>query len=276
MEQKNNTVAGAEYRLEGRHLRLGYDNLTVFEDIDVRIPDGKFTVIVGPNGCGKSTLLRTLCRLLKPQEGTICLDGRIIHQIASRELARQMGLLPQSAQAPEGIRVVDLVARGRYPHQQMFRQWNESDENAVRRAMRVTGVTDLAQRQVDELSGGQRQRVWIAMVLAQETPLLLLDEPTTYLDIAHQIELLDLFSDLNRTSGHTLIAVLHDLNQACRYADHMIAMAKGRIVAEGPPARLITPELVREVFGLESIIIDDPVSHTPMIIPQGARRACDI
>ncbi|MCG3731742.1 ABC transporter ATP-binding protein [Vibrio cincinnatiensis] len=259
-------------RLQGSHLRLGYENYTVFDDIDVCIPDHQFTVIVGPNGCGKSTLLRTLCRLIKPQSGQVCLDGHDIHQFPTKALARQLGLLPQSAIAPDGIRVLDLVARGRYPHQQLFRQWSLEDERAVRDAMQVTGVETLAERQVDELSGGQRQRVWIAMVLAQQTPLLLLDEPTTYLDIAHQIELLELFRDLNRNSGHTLIAVLHDLNQACRYADHMIAMAHGRIIAEGNPSELISAELVREVFGLESVIIDDPVSHTPLVIPLGRER----
>ncbi|WP_315917272.1 ABC transporter ATP-binding protein [Vibrio fluvialis] len=261
-----------EARLTGSHLRLGYEGHTVFDGIDVRIPDGKFTVIVGPNGCGKSTLLRTLCRLLKPKAGQVCLDGHDIHGLPTKALARQLGLLPQSATAPDGIRVVDLVARGRYPHQELFRQWSLDDERAVRSAMQVTGIDALAERQVDELSGGQRQRVWIAMVLAQETPLLLLDEPTTYLDIAHQIELLELFRDLNLTSGHTLIAVLHDLNQACRYADHMIAMAHGKIIAEGNPSELISAELVRDVFGLESVIIEDPVSHTPLVIPRGRTR----
>ncbi|MCG6343695.1 ABC transporter ATP-binding protein [Vibrio fluvialis] len=261
-----------EARLTGSNLRLGYEGHTVFDGIDVRIPDGKFTVIVGPNGCGKSTLLRTLCRLLKPKAGQVCLDGHDIHGLPTKALARQLGLLPQSATAPDGIRVVDLVARGRYPHQELFRQWSLGDERAVRAAMQVTGIDALAERQVDELSGGQRQRVWIAMVLAQQTPLLLLDEPTTYLDIAHQIELLELFRDLNRNSGHTVIAVLHDLNQACRYADHMIAMAHGKIIAEGNPSELISADLVRDVFGLESVIIEDPVSHTPLVIPRGRKR----
>lgn len=261
--------SGHKARLSGTNLRLGYENQTVFDGIDVCIPDGQFTVIVGPNGCGKSTLLRTLCRLLKPIAGQVCLDGHDILDMPTKALARQLGLLPQSATAPDGIRVVDLVARGRYPHQQLFRQWSLDDERAVRQAMKMTGVEALAERQVDELSGGQRQRVWIAMVLAQQTPLLLLDEPTTYLDIAHQIELLELFSELNRGNGHTLIAVLHDLNQACRYADHMIAMAHGKIIAEGHPRDLVTSEMVREVFGLDSVIIDDPVSHTPLVIPRG-------
>lgn len=254
-------------RLTGTNLQLGYESHTVFDGIDVRIPDGQFTVIVGPNGCGKSTLLRTLCRLLKPKAGQVCLDGEDIHRLETKALARQLGLLPQSASAPDGIRVVDLVARGRYPHQKFFRQWSLEDERAVHSAMQLTGVESLAQRQVDELSGGQRQRVWIAMVLAQQTSLLLLDEPTTYLDIAHQIELLDLFRNLNQRQGHTLIAVLHDLNQACRYADHIIAMGNGEIIAEGKPADLVTAELVHRVFGLESLIIEDPVSHTPLVIP---------
>ncbi|MGV7963152.1 ABC transporter ATP-binding protein [Photorhabdus tasmaniensis] len=258
-------------RLSVEELRLGYGEHVVCDELSLRIPDGRFTVIIGPNGCGKSTLLRSLCRLLRPEHGRVCLDGHDIHTIPTRALARQLGLLPQSVQAPQGIKVVDLVARGRFPHQRLLRQWSHEDYEAVRQAMDATGVTQLAECVVDELSGGQRQRVWVAMVLAQQTPLLLLDEPTTYLDIAHQIELLELFCRLNQGSGYTLIAVLHDLNQACRYADHLIVMAGGRIVVEGVPGEIMTTTLVSEVFGLDCVIIDDPVSHTPLIIPQGRR-----
>lgn len=256
-------------RLQGIGLRLGYGQRVICDNLSVTIPNARFTAIVGPNGCGKSTLLRSLCRLMRPLAGQVCLDGRDIHQLPTRQLARRMGLLPQSSQAPAGITVADLVARGRYPHQGLFRQWSEDDARAVSQAMAATGVAELAECEVDQLSGGQRQRVWVAMVLAQQTPLLLLDEPTTFLDIAHQIDLLELFRRLNREADHTLIAVLHDLNQACRYADHLIVMADGRIVAEGDPVELMTEELVATVFGLDSVIIEDPVSGTPLMIARG-------
>ncbi|MBK1674591.1 Fe(3+)-dicitrate ABC transporter ATP-binding protein [Ectothiorhodospira shaposhnikovii] len=256
-------------RLHAEGLTLGYGQRIICRDLSVCIPDGRFTAIVGPNGCGKSTLLRSLCRLLPPLAGRVCLDGRDIHQLPTRQLARQMGLLPQSSQAPSGITVIDLVGRGRYPHQGLFRQWSDEDAAAVSQAMAATGVTALAEQEVDQLSGGQRQRVWVAMVLAQQTPLLLLDEPTTFLDIAHQIDLLELFRTLNHDANHTLVAVLHDLNQACRYADYLIVMANGSIVAQGDPVTLMTVELVSEVFGLDSVIIEDPVSQTPLMIPRG-------
>lgn len=259
-------------RLHGAGLRLGYDQRIVCEQLDARIPDGSFTIIVGPNGCGKSTLLRSLCRLLKPSAGQVCLDGKNIHSYPAKTVARQIGLLPQSAVAPDSITVTDLVARGRYPHQSLLKQWSRADEEAVWRAMTATGVTDLAQRAVDELSGGQRQRVWVAMALAQQTPILLLDEPTTYLDIAHQIELLELFRELNEKSGRTLVAVLHDLNHACRYASHLIAMRDGRIVAEGAPREIIDAGLVNQIFGLPCVVIDDPVTGTPLVIPRGRPR----
>ncbi|OHX10547.1 iron-dicitrate transporter ATP-binding subunit [Chromobacterium sphagni] len=258
----------ASPRLRGETLRLGYRQRVICDGLDLRIPDGSFTVIIGPNGCGKSTLLRSLSRLLKPLSGQVCLDGRDIHGLPAKAVARQLGLLPQSAVAPDGISVADLVARGRYPHQSLLRQWSRQDEDAVGQALAATGTADLADRLVDELSGGQRQRVWVAMALAQQTPLLLLDEPTTYLDIAHQIELLELFRRLNREGGRTLVAVLHDINHACRYATHLIAMKDGRIVAEGAPSRIVTAELIEQVFGLPCLIIEDPVSHTPMVIPR--------
>ncbi|MFP1744934.1 ABC transporter ATP-binding protein [Lonsdalea quercina] len=255
--------------LHAAHLTLGYDHKIIADDLNVTIPSHQFSVIVGPNACGKSTLLRALCRLLKPLAGEVLLDGKNIHAIPTKALARQIGLLPQHAIVPDNITVADLVARGRYPHQSLLRQWSEGDQEAVEQAMQATNVSELADRSVDELSGGQRQRVWIAMVLAQQTPLLLLDEPTTWLDIAHQIDLLDLFRELNQQRGHTLVAVLHDLNQACRYADHLIVMQSGRVMAQGAPADIVTADLVRDVFGMACVIIDDPVSHTPLIVPCG-------
>lgn len=259
----------ANSRLQAAQLTLAYEQKVIASELSVTIPDNQFTVIIGPNACGKSTLLRALCRLLKPRAGRVLLDGKDIHQLGTKALARQLGLLPQHAIVPEGISVAELVARGRYPHQSLLKQWSEADRQAVSMAMRATNVERLAERSVDELSGGQRQRAWVAMVLAQQTPLLLLDEPTTWLDIAHQIELLDLFRELNQQSGQTLIAVLHDLNQACRYADHLIVMHSGEIVAQGKPAEIVSAELVERVFGMACIIIDDPVSHTPLIIPCG-------
>ncbi|MCJ8150733.1 ABC transporter ATP-binding protein [Shinella sedimenti] len=259
------------HRLQARSVTLRYDERTISNDLTIAFPDGAFTVIVGPNACGKSTLLRAMARLLKPSTGDVILDGRNIADFPTREIARRLGLLPQSAIAPSGITVADLVARGRYPHQSFFRQWSKADETAVAEAMQATRITELADRPVDELSGGQRQRVWIAMVLAQETPILLLDEPTTFLDISHQIELLELLTDLN-AGGRTIVAVLHDLNHACRYASHLVAMRDGMILAEGHPSEVVTEYLVEAVFGLPCTVIQDPVSHTPLIVPLGRSR----
>ncbi|WP_053384270.1 ABC transporter ATP-binding protein [Leucobacter celer] len=258
-------------RLQAEQATLGYEKRVISEELSVAIPDESFTVIVGPNACGKSTLLRGLSRLLKPSAGRVILDGADIHSYRAKQVAARLGLLPQSSIAPDGIRVADLVARGRYPYQKLLRQWRETDERAVFEAMEATGVTELSARFVDELSGGQRQRVWVAMALAQETEILLLDEPTTFLDISHQIELLELFTDLNRR-GRTLVAVLHDLNHAARYATHLIAMKDGAIVAEGAPADIITAELVERVFGLRCIVVPDPVAGTPQVVPLGGLR----
>ncbi|MFF4888487.1 ABC transporter ATP-binding protein [Micromonospora chersina] len=260
-------------RLVGEALTLGYDRRTVAEDLTVAVPDGSFTVIIGPNACGKSTLLRALARLLRPAKGTVLLDGADIHRRPARQVARTLGLLPQSATAPDGLTVAELVSRGRYPHQGLLRQWSREDERVVDRAMADTGVADLADRPVDELSGGQRQRVWIAMALAQQTPLLLLDEPTTYLDIAHQVEVLDLCARLHEEQGRTLVAVLHDLHQAARYATHLVALRDGRVVAAGDPRRIVTTELVEEVFGLPCRIIEDPETGTPLVLPAARRSA---
>ncbi|WP_019815041.1 ABC transporter ATP-binding protein [Saccharomonospora saliphila] len=264
---------GTGPRLRGQGLTLAYDEAVVARELDVTIPDDSFTVIVGPNACGKSTLLKALARMLRPKAGAVHLDGRSISRYRSREVARRLGLLPQSSIAPGGITVGDLVARGRYPHQKLLRQFSSADEAVVADAMRRTGVADLADRVVDELSGGQRQRVWLAMVLAQQTPVLLLDEPTTFLDIAHQIEMLDLCADLHADEGHTLVAVLHDLNQACRYATHLVVLRPGgEIAAQGDPCEIVTAELVADVFGLSCRVIDDPETGTPMIVPARRRR----
>ncbi|MEV7692451.1 ABC transporter ATP-binding protein [Microbacterium sp. NPDC089189] len=259
-------------RLVAEDITLGYDRTDIVSDLSVRIPDGSFTIIIGPNACGKSTLLRGLSRLLGPTRGSVLLDGRAISSYPAKEVARRLGLLPQSALAPDGITVADLVARGRYPHQRLIRQWSEADERAVVDALEATGTRDLSARLVDELSGGQRQRVWVAMVLAQETDILLLDEPTTYLDVAHQVELMELFARLHR-EGRTVVAVLHDLNHAARYASHIIAMRDGRIVAEGAPADVVTSERVAEVFGLANVVIPDPVTGGPLVVPLGAHPA---
>ncbi|MCE0845020.1 iron-enterobactin ABC transporter ATP-binding protein [Buttiauxella sp. A2-C1_F] len=256
-------------RLHGEKLRLGYGNHVVADGLTVAIPDGKFTAIIGPNGCGKSTLLRTLSRLMKPMHGQVWLDGNEIHRFATKEVARRVGLLAQNSTAPGDISVAELVARGRYPHQPMFSRWREEDSQAVERALKATNIEDLADQPVDTLSGGQRQRAWIAMVLAQETSILLLDEPTTWLDISHQIDLLELLRDLNQKQGFTLAAVLHDLNQACRYATHLIALRDGKIVAEGAPTEIVTPELIEAIYGLRCMIIEDPVAHTPLVVPLG-------
>ena len=255
--------------LNAKDLTLKYDQRCVVDGLNAEIPEGKVTMIVGANACGKSTLLRGLSRLLKPAAGTVALDGKDIHSLPARQLARTLGLLPQHPTAPDGITVRDLVGRGRYPHQGFFRSWSPQDEAAVQRALEATETLALAGRNVDELSGGQRQRAWIAMALAQETDVLLLDEPTTYLDLAHQVEVLDLVTDLNRQRGTTVAIVLHDLNLAARYADHVIAMKGGRIVAEGASTDVVTEDLVRDVFGLESRVLSDPVSGTPLIIPLG-------
>lgn len=259
-------------RLQVRRAELAYDKRVVVPGMDLEIPDGSFTVIVGPNACGKSTLLRALSRMLKPRAGQVLLDGEAIASRSSKHVAKELGLLPQSPIAPDGISVIDLVARGRYPHQKLLRQWSSEDERAVEEALVATKVQDLSERIVDELSGGQRQRVWLAMALAQQTPILLLDEPTTFLDIAHQVEVLDLCEDLNREHGRTLVAVLHDLNHACRYATNLVAMKDGAIVARGKPDEIVDADLVEAVFGLPCRVIEDPETGSPLVIP-ASRRA---
>ncbi|WP_298037309.1 ABC transporter ATP-binding protein [uncultured Microbacterium sp.] len=255
-------------RLRVHEAALGYADKIICAEVSVSIPDGAFTVIVGPNACGKSTLLKSLTRLLPPSSGSVLLDGQSVHRMPTKTIAREIGLLPQGPSAPDGIRVIDLVSRGRYPHQRLFTPWSPEDEVAVAQAMDATGIRELSGRLVDELSGGQRQRVWMAVALAQQTSILLLDEPTTYLDLNHQIELLELCRSLNRAQGTTLVAVLHDLNQAARYADHIIAMKDGTIVRTGSPDEVITESLVSDVFGLDARVILDPESKSPLVVPR--------
>ncbi len=258
--------------LEAQSLTLAYGARTVVEELDLALAPGKITAIVGANGCGKSTLLRALARLISPRAGQVLLDGKELHRQHPKEVARVLGLLPQSPIAPEGIVVADLVGRGRHPHQKLLAGWSTEDYDAVAAALEATHTTDLADRPVDELSGGQRQRVWIAMALAQSTDILLLDEPTTFLDVAHQVEVLDLLYDLNARRGTTIVMVLHDLNLAARYADVLVAVSEGRVYASGPPADVVTPTLVSDVFGLDSEVIPDPISGTPLVLPKGRHR----
>ncbi|MEM9483665.1 MAG: ABC transporter ATP-binding protein [Cyanobacteria bacterium P01_F01_bin.116] len=257
--------------LTTRKLTLAYDGNPIIEDLDLAILSGKITVLVGPNGCGKSTLLKGLGRLLKPQQGVVYLDSTSIFKLPTKKVAQQLGLLPQGPTAPEGLTVRELVAQGRYPYQTWLQQWSEDDEKEVEAALAVTELQDFANRPVDSLSGGQRQRAWIAMTLAQNTQILLLDEPTTFLDLAHQIEVLDLLYDLNQREGRTIVMVLHELNQACRYGDHLIAMKEGNVYAQGRPDNVMTETLVQDVFGLKCRIVNDPVAGTPLCIPMGRK-----
>ncbi len=263
-----------QHSLRADGVRLGYGDRTIVPGLDLEVDAGRITVIVGANACGKSTLLRALSRMLTPSHGHVLLDGQDIATLPTKQVARVLGLLPQSPTAPEGITVADLVARGRSPHQGIFTRWTSDDDLAVARALKLTDTAELADRAVDELSGGQRQRVWIAMALAQQTDLLLLDEPTTFLDLRHQVDVLDLVTDLNRERGTTVVMVLHDLNLAARYADTIVAMRAGEIAAVGSPADVLSPELVEEVFGLASQVIPDPVSGKPIVLPIGRHHVC--
>ncbi|WP_244930818.1 ABC transporter ATP-binding protein [Nocardioides sp. W7] len=254
-------------------ITLGYGDRTVIDDLDLVVPPGQITAIVGANACGKSTLLRAMSRLLAPRGGRVLLDGKALHKLPTKDVARTLGLLPQSPVAPEGIVVGDLVSRGRNPHQRVLSRWAADDSAAVAEALRLTDTLELADRSVDELSGGQRQRVWIAMALAQQTDILLLDEPTTFLDVSHQVDVLDLLTDLNRSRGTTIVMVLHDLNLAARYADHLVAVREGHLYAAGDPGQVLTAETVRDVFGMASRVVPDPVSGKPMVLPIGRHHA---
>jgi len=259
-------------QLNARTLTLAYENATIIDDLSLTIPEGGITALVGPNGCGKSTLLRGISRLLKPRVGSVMLDSHDIWKLPTKELAKRLGILPQGPVAPEGLTVHELVAQGRYPHQSWFQQWSQEDERVTREALEITNIAEFADRAVDTLSGGQRQRAWIAMTLAQDSDAILLDEPTTFLDLAYQIEVLDLLHDLNRERGKTIVMVLHDLNHACRYATHLVALCGGRIVAEGSPQEIMNENMVREVFGIDCRIIPDPITHTPLCVPMGRRE----
>ncbi|MET8875892.1 ABC transporter ATP-binding protein [Nocardia sp. NPDC004604] len=259
-------------RLSAQEVTLGYGDRVIVDGLSIDIAPGVVTTVIGPNGCGKSTMLRALGRLLRPQQGRILLDGKAITSMKTKDVARIVGMLPQSPVAPEGLTVADLVARGRHPHQSWIRQWSATDEDEVISALAATGIADLADRTLDELSGGQRQRAWISMALAQGTDILLLDEPTTYLDLAHSVEVLDLVDRLHDEHGRTVVMVLHDLNLAIRYSDRLIVMRDGRIVAQGAPADIINVALLREVFDLDASVLEDPVSGRPMIVPIGTRH----
>ncbi|NYH80544.1 iron complex transport system ATP-binding protein [Actinopolyspora biskrensis] len=263
--------SGTTSRLSARGVSLAYGERVVVDGLDLDVLDGGITGVIGPNGCGKSTLLRALGRLLQPRSGSVLLDGKRIHRMSTKEVARTLGLLPQTPSAPEGLCVADLVARGRHPHQTWYRQWSSDDESAVAEALELTGIGDLAERPVDELSGGQRQRAWLSMALAQHTDLLLLDEPTTYLDLSHQVDVLELIGRLHAESGRTVVMVLHDLNFAARYADRLVAMVDGRVAAEGAPEEVVTERLLEEVFDLRARVVPDPVVGTPMVVPVGGR-----
>ncbi|MBF6176330.1 ABC transporter ATP-binding protein [Nocardia blacklockiae] len=265
-------TASSPHRLTADDLTLGYGGRVIVDGLSLDIETGVITTVIGPNGCGKSTLLRALGRLLRPRDGRVLLDGKAIATLKTRDVARTVGMLPQTPVAPEGLTVADLVARGRHPHQSWLRQWSADDETEVAAALAQTGIADLADRTLDELSGGQRQRAWISMALAQGTDILLLDEPTTYLDLAHSLEVLDLVDRLHADLGRTVVMVLHDLNLAIRYSDRLVVMRDGRIVAQGPPADIVDADLLREVFGLEASVLDDPVSGRPMIVPIGTRH----
>ncbi|WP_249976285.1 ABC transporter ATP-binding protein [Vreelandella olivaria] len=261
------TLAPHSWRLQANSISLAYSNTVIVSELSVTLPDARMTVIIGPNGCGKSSLLRALAGILTPTQGQVLLDGRPLQRYTTRERARQVGLLPQVSTAPAGITVLDLISRGRFPHQGWLRQWSEEDEFAVTHALALTRLTGMEHRRVDELSGGQRQRVWLALVLAQNPCIMLMDEPTTYLDIAHQHEVLELCLQLNRSQRHTLVMVLHDLNQAARYADHIIAMKDGKIAAAGTPSEVIHPTVLAHVFDIDAHIMTDPITHTPMVVP---------
>lgn len=257
------------HQFQAEQVVAGYDHKTIIQGIDLVIPSHQISVIIGSNGCGKSTLLKTLARLIKPTSGKITLDGQPLSKIPPKQLARIVGLLPQSPIIPEGISVADLVGRGRFPHQSLFGGWSKKDTEAVAEAMDMMNITEFANHHIDELSGGQRQRVWIAMALAQQTDILFLDEPTTFLDITYQVEILDLLTDLNRKYGTTIVMVLHDINLSARYADHIFALREGKLVAEGEPSKVITSELIHDVFGMAASVIPDPVAGSPLVVPKG-------
>ncbi|MCR8644933.1 ABC transporter ATP-binding protein [Paenibacillus sp. N1-5-1-14] len=260
------------FTIEAKDVSLSYGDKIIFQDLNLSIPRGKISVLIGANGCGKSTILRSLSRVMQPQKGEVILDGADIAKMSTKDVAKKMAILPQTPVAPEGLTVLGLVRQGRYPYQNWFKQWSQEDEEKVRFALQASGLEDLQNRTVDSLSGGQRQRAWIALTLAQDTDILLLDEPTTYLDLTHQIEVLDLLYDLNEREGRTIVMVLHDINLACRYAHHILAIKEGKLWAEGPPEDIVDEKLLCEVFGLQCQVGRDPIFGTPVCIPGGRGR----
>ncbi len=272
---KGNAARTGTSPLEGARLQVndlsgGYGDAQILEDVSLAVADGRMTILVGPNGSGKSTLLKTMARILEPVSGSVVLDGKAIHRTSSREVARKLGLLPQGPIAPEGLTVRELVAQGRFPHQGLMRQWTSQDAAAVETAMATAKVSEFADRPIDTLSGGQRQRCWIAMVLAQETDLLLLDEPTTFLDLKIQVDLMELLADLAHTGGRTLVVVLHELNLAAAYADHLVMMKDGRIACAGAPETVFTQERLKSVFDLDARIVRDAETGQLICVPHGA------
>lgn len=258
--------------LQTKDLTLSYGERTIIDELNIDIPKGEISVFIGGNGCGKSTLLRSIARLLKPKQGSVLLDGEAISHLSTKEVARKMAILPQSPTAPEGLTVLQLVKQGRYPHQTWLKQWSHKDEEIVQDALKATKMEELQHRKVDELSGGQRQRAWIALTLAQDTGIILLDEPTTYLDMTHQIEILDLLFELNEKEKRTIVMVLHDLNLACRYAHNIVAIRDKQIYAQGKPEDVISCELVKNVFDMDCQVSRDPLFGTPLCIPFGKGR----
>lgn len=258
--------------IETKDLSISYGETLIINELDLKIPKGEITVFIGANGCGKSTLLRSIARLLKPKSGSVFLDGKAISKLSTKEIAKKMAILPQSPSAPEGLTILQLVKQGRYPHQSWLRQWSEEDEKMVNDALKATRLEDLKDRPVDSLSGGQRQRAWIAMTLAQDTEIILLDEPTTYLDMTHQIEILDLLFELNEKKKRTVVMVLHDLNLACRYAHNIVAIRDQNVFAQGKPEYVINCSLVKNVFGMDCEVTIDPLFGTPLCIPYGKGR----
>lgn len=266
-------AADGAAHLSAHGLTLGFDGREVVPNINVAFARGTVTSIIGPNGCGKSTLLRGLGRLLRPQQGHVLLEGSDVAAMPARAVARRMSILPQTPHAPSGLTVGELVARGRHPRQRWYQQFSGGDESAIVAALEATDIAGLAATPLEDLSGGQRQRAWISMILAQETELMLLDEPTTYLDLAHQVDVLELVRGLNRDTGRTVVMVLHDISLAARYSDVIIAMRDGKIVAQGPPSEVVTPELLWDVFGLRAEVIREPVEGRPHVVPLGAGGA---
>jgi iron complex transport system ATP-binding protein len=271
-KKENELMTTSDQALEAQSLQLTYGDTTIFQSLNLQIPKGKITVFIGSNGCGKSTLLRSLARLMKPTSGSILLDSHEIAKLSTKEVARRMAILPQGPSAPEGLTVRQLVKQGRYPYQSWLQQWSAEDESKVMSALDLTDMLEFADRTVDSLSGGQRQRAWIAMTLAQDTPTLLLDEPTTYLDLTHQIEVLDLLFELNEREQRTIVMVLHDINLACRYAHHIVSIKKGYVYAEGKPEDIVNAPLLRDVFDMDCQVTTDPIFGTPMCIPYGKGR----